>query len=67
MRRYWVCIIEVDKAKLPYGFDSVPRFSAIDAIEKRGIKVTNCWSGWEADKECVDDIMYEWNRPREVK
>ncbi len=45
MPKYWVCIIEVNRKKLPTGFDSVPRTGAIGAVEGKKINVQNCWSG----------------------
>ena len=62
MKKYWVCIIEVDVKKLPDGFDSVPRRSAIKAIEKHKIKVENCWSGWGCSENTFHTIMEVWNK-----
>jgi len=57
MKKYWVCIIEVDEEKLPDGFDFVPRRGAIDAIEDKGIEVKECWSGWGFLKERIQEIQ----------
>ena len=62
-QRYWVCIIgPVDKGRLPNGFDSLPRIAAIEAIEKAGIEVKDCWSGWDCDEKHFKDIAEVWNR-----
>lgn len=43
----WTCKIVVDGYEnLPNGFDSPPRIAAINALEKRGIRVRECFSGW---------------------
>lgn len=61
--RYWVCVIgPVDKGRLPDAFDSPPRRAAIGAIEKAGIEVKDCWSGWGCDEKHFQDIMEVWNR-----
>jgi len=45
--KVWTCKIVVDgDFELPYGFDSPPRVAAIEAIEKHGIIVRECFSGW---------------------
>ena len=52
MKEYqvWTCKIVVSKeANLPDGFDSIPRQAAINAVEKKGIVVTDCFSGWGGD------------------
>lgn len=65
MKKYWVCIIErINDGELPHGFDSVPRRAAIDAIEKKGVLIKECWSGWGCDKDRVDDIMDAWNKEK---
>ena len=49
MKKYqvWTCKIVVHKdATLPNGFDAPPRRAAIDAVERAGIDVINCYSGW---------------------
>jgi len=42
----WSCKIVVDEKTLPEAFDAVPRRAAIEAVEKSGIKVIACFSGW---------------------
>ena len=60
--RYWVCIIgPVGRDDKPEGFDSIPRSAAIEAIEKAGINIKDCWSGWGCDKKHFDKIMKVWN------
>ena len=45
--KVWECKIIVDEdAELPVAFDNPPRQAAINAIEKYGIKVIGCYSGW---------------------
>lgn len=45
--KVWECKILVpEDAELPPGFDSPPRSAAIEAIEKAGIEVLGCASGW---------------------
>lgn len=50
MKKYkvWECKIVIADIDLPGGFDMPPREAAIDAIEKIGIKVLGCASGWNA-------------------
>ena len=61
--KIWVCIIKVNRKNLPeMGFDSVPRRGAINAIENKGVKVKNCWSGWGCSEETFDEIMRVWNK-----
>lgn len=62
MSKYWVCIIEVNKKKLPNGFDLPPRMAAIKAVESKNIKVKNCWSGWGCKEETFNEIMRVWNK-----
>ncbi len=59
----WVCIIELEKdQETPDGFDSPPRTAAMEAIEKVGIEIKDCWSGWGCDQKHFDDIMEVWNK-----
>ena len=45
--KVWSCkIIIPDDVELPPGFDYPPRCAAIEAIEKAGIEVLGCASGW---------------------
>ena len=45
--KVWDCKIVVSNdAELPSGFDSPPRSAATDAVEKAGITVLSCFSGW---------------------
>lgn len=45
--KVWECkIIVPEDAELPLGFDYPPRSAAVDAIEKAGIEVLGCSSGW---------------------
>lgn len=61
--KYWMCIIELDKAStLPTGFDSPPRLAAVSAVEKKRFKVKDCWSGWGMTKKVFDNVMHEWNK-----
>lgn len=62
MSEYWVCIIKVDRKKLPSGFDNPPRIGAIQAIEHKGIKVEDCWSGWGCSEKKFNEIMRVWNK-----
>lgn len=62
MSRYWVCIIETEHDKIPDGFDSTPRRGAVKAVEKEGVEVKNCWSGWGCDEKRFHEIMDVWNR-----
>ena len=46
--------------ELPDGFDSPPRSAAIFAVEKAGITVLSCFSGWggtltKIEAEIVDE------------
>ncbi len=63
-KRYWICIIgPVDDVRLPKnGFDSVPREAAIAAIEKAGVEVKHCWSGWGLKPKKFAKIMKLWNK-----
>ena len=43
----WTCKIIVPvNSELPNGFDAPPRTAAIEAVEKAGVKVIACASGW---------------------
>ena len=54
-----MCIIELDKLEiLPAGFDSPPRQAAIEAIEKGGVKIKDCWSGWGLTQEAFEDLIH---------
>ncbi len=61
--RVWSCKIVVpNDAKLPDGFDSIPRLAAISSVEQEGIEVLNCFSGWggtltETESEIVERGM----------
>jgi len=58
--RIWECkIVVLGERELPDGFDSPPRRAAIEAVEKHGIEVISCFSGWggrltKTEKEMVD-------------
>lgn len=58
--KVWDCKIVVPfDSKLPNGFDSPPRTAAMRAIEKAGITVISCFSGWgglltDVEKEIVE-------------
>ena len=63
MKKYWVCIIEVERKTLPKGFDSVPRTAAIEAIEEKAkISVKECWSSWGCTEKKFEEIMDVWNK-----
>lgn len=45
--KVWECKVIVDgDAELPPGFDSPPRRAAVEAVERAGIEVLGCSSGW---------------------
>lgn len=45
--KVWECkIIVPEDAELPPAFDWPPRSAAIEAVEKAGIEVLGCSSGW---------------------
>ena len=49
MKKYqvWACKIVVrGDVALPDGFDAPPRRAAMDAVERAGIDVVDCYSGW---------------------
>lgn len=51
--KVWQCRIMVpDDVELPLGFDAPPRQAAIKAVEKAGVEVIACFSGW-GNKETV--------------
>ena len=59
--KVWDCkiVVPID-AELPNGFDSPPRTAAVEAVEKAGITVLSCFSGWggtltEIEAEIVDE------------
>jgi len=60
----WSCKIVVDEKTLPKTFDAVPRRAAIEAVEKSGIKVIACFSGW--DGKLTDDEKEVIKREIEV-
>jgi hypothetical protein len=59
--RVWECKIVVPAdEELPDGFDLPPRRAAIDMIEKHGVTVLACFSGWggvltEAEKKAYGE------------
>ncbi|MGB3945287.1 MAG: hypothetical protein WBK76_00405 [Candidatus Saccharimonadales bacterium] len=59
----WECKIVVPlDAELPEGLDFPPRRAAILAVERAGIQVLDCFSGWGGkltpmQKQLVDDKM----------
>lgn len=45
--KVWTCKIVVPgDTILPDGFDAPPRRAAINAVERAGILVLDCYSGW---------------------
>lgn len=45
--KVWECHLVISKnKKLPDGFNTPPRRAAIEAVEKAGIEVLACFSGW---------------------
>ena len=44
--KIWDCRIIVGDVELPNGMDAPPRRAAIEAIERHGISVLECSSGW---------------------
>ncbi len=44
--KVWECKIVVRDQDLPSGFDSPPRYAAVEAIKNSGIDVLSCFSGW---------------------
>jgi len=58
--KVWSCKIVVrGDVLIPDGFDFPPRCGAIDAVEKTGIEVLDCFSGWggtltETEREIVE-------------
>ncbi len=59
--KVWECKIVVSAdAEMPDGFDGPPRQAAQAAVERHGIAVVSCFSGWggsltEGERECVGD------------
>lgn len=61
-KKYWMCIIELDKhQELPTGFDSTPRRAVVSAIESTGVRIKDCWSGWGMTKKVFSAVMKAWN------
>jgi hypothetical protein len=57
----WECkiVVPID-AVLPEEFDLPPRRAAMEAVERAGVPVLTCFSGWNgkltaAQEECVDE------------
>lgn len=70
-KEYWVCIIEpkdmkqVEKvSKENNGLDSIPRSAVIEKLEKNGVEVKYCWSGWGCDEKRFIEIMKAWNKEK---
>ena len=51
--KVWACKIVVPFSHHPDGFDSPPRMAACQAIEKAGIPILACFSGWDGE---IDEI-----------
>jgi hypothetical protein len=57
----WECKIVVSgDVMIPDGFDSPPRYAAVQAVENGGIRVLSCFSGWggtltETQREIVEE------------
>ena len=67
----WNCQIVVrGDACLPYGFDFAPRRAAVEAIERSGVEVLSCFSGWggtlnAGQQWCME--LYEARKKKETK
>ncbi len=59
--KVWECkIVLAPDTTLPAGFDNPPRCAAIEAVEKAGFEVLECFSGWvgsltDTERELVDE------------
>ena len=70
--KVWECKIVVSEdLELPDGFDSPPRLAAIEAVERAGFAVIDCFSGWggtltDTEKDIVDyDFTGRYPFPRD--
>ena len=58
--KVWECKIVVPAdAELPFGFDSVPRMAAQQAILDAGIEVITNFSGWGGSLDEIEQQMVE--------
>jgi len=56
----WECKIVIPfDSKLPDGFDQPPRRAAIEAVERKGIKVLECFSGWGGELTDIENDITE--------
>lgn len=69
--KVWECKIVVkDDAEFPpeiNGFDSVPRRVAIEAVEKHGIEVLDCFSGWGGSLSEIQEHLVDKGQYKESK
>jgi hypothetical protein len=66
--KIWECkIVVTEDSDLPDGFDAPPRRAAIKAVEKAGITVIDCFSGWGGSLTDVEKVIvdYDVNRDRD--
>ena len=58
----WECkiVVSADES-LPDGFDGPPRQAAINAVEKTGIEVIACFSGWGGALTEIQRIITDGN------
>ena len=58
--KVWDCKIVVPaNAKLPAGFDKVPRHAAQEAVADAGIEVITVFSGWNGDLNDLERKLVE--------
>lgn len=58
--KVWECKIVVPaNAKLPSGFDRVPRSAAQEAVADAGIEVITTFSGWGGSLDAIEQEMVE--------
>ena len=64
--KVWKCkIIVPAESVLPDGFDYPPRHAAIDAIEKEGVEVLDCFSGWGGKLDEVEESVMRSRKAKE--
>jgi hypothetical protein len=63
--KIWDCKIVVPMdAQLPEGFDSPPRRAAMDAVERAGIPVLACFSGWAGNLTPTQEVVVDGDMAR---
>ena len=63
--KVWECKIVVPgDVKLPSGFDAPPRSAVMEAIERHGVEIITCFSGWGGALTKEEEAIVKSNMER---